>query len=75
MSSDVAAAVRRELQAFWDADVKKVSPGALGMALQGRPLKAEEAEWIANSMSFAHWEPNLVDGWIVLDADPKGTLR
>lgn len=75
MSSDVAAAVRRELQAFWDVDVKKVSPGALGMALQGRALKTEEAEWIANAMPFAHWEANLVDGWIVLDEDPKAPLR
>ena len=34
----LAPAVREALRLFWDKDVKRVSPGALGMTLQGYPL-------------------------------------
>lgn len=63
---------QKELKLFWNKGVKKVSPQTLGMALQNYPLEVEDCLMICERLSFAHWGPNLVDGWIVLTADPMG---
>lgn len=64
MSDEVKAA----LQLFWDKDVKKVSPGALGMTLQGKPLEDDEARMVAERFPFARWDGT----WIVLEGRPEG---
>ena len=52
------------LQAFWDAGVHQVSPGALGTAMGVGPLFESE---VGPLPSGATW----VDGWICLFARPS----
>ena len=63
-------AILMVLRSFWDASVKRISPGALGMQLRGAPLDPRDAQTIAGLLPGARWEPNLVDGWIVLTVRP-----
>ena len=69
--------VREVLRLFWDKNVKKVSPGALGMTFHGYPPIFDDrtGRAIAERLTCARWKsvprsgfPD--DGWIVLERMP-----
>ena len=49
------------LRKFWDKGVLRVSPGALGMVMQGRPFEREDLESAVKATEGIRWDGD----WIV----------
>ena len=52
---------------FWDADIRLVSPGALGMYFRIAIFSDEEAKEIASAFGYRY---DAKDKWIILDKRP-----
>ncbi len=65
----------RSLQAFWDAGIERVSPGALGMFVRGMPFNEPEIASVIEIAPGIHYEPGVGPrwdhGWIVKDSASK----
>ena len=66
LPTQVADAVHMAFQLFWAKSIKRVSPGALGMVLRGRPLADDDCRVIGEYFDFATWD----GAWLLLTAEP-----
>ena len=51
------------LRLFWDKDVARVSPGALGMVVRGKPYEKREIEAVVAQTEGVCWDGE----WMVRD--------
>ena len=51
------------LRLFWDKNVPRVSAGAFGMVVRGRPYEKEEMDWCVSMTEGVRWDGD----WMVED--------